>query len=164
LNKDSSPGFKMKMDAKHFEENVLSYGADLDKWPEEIRQEGMESLKNASELQAVLADQGKFEKVLKSRKYEEPSGNLSQRIISLSLQLEQKSPSWLSLFFSKISVDEFFSHKPARIMASFLMISILVVGFFIGFSISPEPRISDERQAGLQEFLHYQGDALWTKR
>ena len=152
------------MDSKQFEESILLYGVDLNKWPQEIGQAGLESLQKSSELQALLAEQEKFERVLKARKYEEPSANLTQRIVFLALQRDRKSPFGLGLFLSKIFADEFYLHKPARMTGSFLLISALVVGFFIGFSISTESKLTDEGQASLQEFLHYQGDALWAKR
>jgi hypothetical protein len=154
----------MTMDPKQFEENLLLYGADLNRWPEEIRQAGMESLQKYLELQVLLEEQEKFEKMLKARKYEEPSCDLTQRIVSVSLQVDRKSPFGLGSLFSRICADEFFLHKPASIIASLLTISVLAVGLFIGFSISTESKLTDEGQASLQEFLHYQGEALWAKR
>jgi hypothetical protein len=39
-----------------------------------------------------------------------------------------------------------------------------VVGFLIGFSTSTGPISTDQSQANLQEFLHYQEDGLWAKK
>ncbi len=90
----------MTMDPREFKENILLYGVDLHQWPEEIRQVGIEALQKSSELQALLAEFEQFEKVLITRKYEEPSDHLGQRIVSLSLYRDKKSPFSLGLFLS----------------------------------------------------------------
>lgn len=150
----------MTMDPRQFKENALLYGVDLHQWPEEIRQAGVESLQNSPELQSLLAEQQQFERVLKTRKYEEPSGHLAQRIISLSLHQDRKSPFPLGLFLSRLFADEFCLPKPALIVISILMILTLGIGFFIGFSNSTGSMSTDQRQANLQEFLHYVEDVL----
>lgn len=150
----------MTMDPKQFKEDILLYGWDLDQWPEEIRQAGVELLQKSSELQVLLAEQEQFERVLKTRKYEEPSGNLVERIVSLSLHQEERSPSGVVLFLSRFFADEFRLPKPALILISILMIVTLGIGFFIGFSSSTRSMLTDQRQANLQEFLHYEEDVL----
>ena len=150
----------MTMDHKQFKDNILLYGVDLYQWPEEIRQEGVELLQKSSELQALLAEEEQFERVLKTRKYEEPSDNLAQRIVSLSLNQDKKSPFSLGWFLSRLFTDELYLPKPALIVVSILMIVVLGVGFFIGFSNPSEQVLTDQRQANLQEFLHYEGDVL----
>jgi hypothetical protein len=150
----------MRMDPREFKEYVLLYGVNLHQWPEEVREAGAESLQNSSELQALLAEQERFEGVLRTRKYEEPSGNLVQRIISLSLRQDKRSPFNLGLFFSRLFGDEFYLPKPALIVVSIVTIIALLTGFFIGFSNSSGQVLTDPRQANLQEFLHYEGDVL----
>jgi hypothetical protein len=150
----------MKTDPKQFQENVLLYGAHLDQWPEEIRQAGLESLQNSSELRALLAEQKKFERFLRTRKYEEPSGDLAQRIVSLSYPQDKKSPSGLGLFLSRLFTDEFHVPKPALIAVSILLIATLVIGFVIGFANPPGSVLTDQVQTNLQDFLHYEGNGL----
>jgi hypothetical protein len=150
----------MTMNPIQFKENLLMYGADLYRWPEKIRQAGVESLQNSSELQALLAEQEQFERVLKTRKYEEPSINLVQRIVSLSLHQDKKLPFNLGLFLSKLFGNEFYLPKPALIVVSILAIIALLTGFLIGFSNPSGQVLTDQRQANLQEFLHYKGDVL----
>ncbi len=150
----------MAMDPEQFKENILLHGVDLDQWPEEIRQAGMESLQKSSELQALFAEQEQFESILKTRKYEETSGNLVQRIISLSLHQEEKSPSGVGLFLSRFFADEFRLPKPALVVVSILAIIALLTGFFIGFSNPTGTTLTDQRQANLQEFLHYERNVL----
>jgi hypothetical protein len=148
------------MDLREFKENILLYGVDLHQWPEEIRQAGIEALHKFSELQALLAEYEQFERVLKTRKYEEPSNNLGQRIISVSLPQDKKSPFSLGLFLSRLFPDEFYLPKPALIVVSILTIIALLTGFFVGFSNHSGQVLPDQRQANLQEFLHYGGDVL----
>ncbi len=150
----------MTMDPKQFKENILLYGVDLHQWPEEIRKAGLESLQNSSELRGSLTEQERFERVLKTRRYEEPSGNLAQRIVSLSLHHDKKSPFSLGLFLSRLFVGEFYLPKPALIVVSILMITALLIGFVIGFSNSTGSISTDQKQANLQEFIHYEGDVL----
>jgi hypothetical protein len=150
----------MTMDPGQFNENVLLYGVDLYQWPEEIGQAGMEALQNSSELQAFLAEQKQFEKLLKTRRYEEPSSNLVQRIVSLSLQQDKKSPFSLGWFLSKLFADELYLRKPALIVVSILMIVALGVGFFIGFSNPTVQVLTGQRQTNLQEFLYYEEGVL----
>ncbi len=150
----------MTMDPKEFKENILLHGIDLYQWPDEIRQAGVESLRESSELQALLAEQEQFERVLKTRKYEDPNSNLVQRIISRSLHQEERSPSDIGLFLSGLLADEFRLPKPALILISILMIVTLGIGFIVGFSNSTTSILTDQRQANLQEFLHYEEDVL----
>jgi hypothetical protein len=153
----------MTMDPKQFKENLFLYGVDLNEWPEEIRQAGAESLRKSSELQTLLAEQEDFERILKTRKYKEPSGDLVQRIVSLSLLQDKKSPSGFGLFLSRLFADEFYFPKPALVLGSSLMIAALVFGFVIGFSISTGSISIDRKQANLQDFFHYEGNVQWAK-
>jgi hypothetical protein len=148
------------MDPRQFKENILLYGVDLYQWPEEIRQAGVELLQKSFEMRAFLEEQEEFERVLKTRKYEEPSDNLAQRIVSVSLNQEKRGASAIGLFLSGLFADEFRLPKPALVLISFLMIVILGIGFFIGFSNSTGSISTDQRQANLQEFLHYEEDGL----
>jgi len=153
----------MTMDAKEFKEKILLYGADLDEWPEELRQAGVESLRNYSDLQALLVEQEKFETVLKARKYEEPSADLVQRIVSLSWHQDKKSPFGLSLFLARLFSYEFDFPKTALLVGCTVMIAALVTGFVIGFSYSPGSMLTNETQVNLQDFLHSKGDVPWAK-
>lgn len=150
----------MTMDHKQFKESILLYGVDLHQWPEEIGQEGAELLQKFPGLQAILDEYEQFEEVLKTRKYEEPSGNLAQRIVSLSLHQEKESRIGLGFFLSRLFADELYLPKPALIVVSILTIIALLTGFFIGFSNPSRTVLTDQRQTNLQEFLHYEEGVL----
>jgi hypothetical protein len=151
------------MDPKKFKENLLLYGTDLHKWPEVERQAGAELLRHSPELQASFAEQEEFESILKARKFEEPSSNLAQRIVFLSVGQDKEAPSRLDSFLSNLFADEFYLPKPAFIVFSIFMVTVLLTGFFIGFSNPTGSTSTDQRQANLQAFLHYEGDMLWAK-
>jgi hypothetical protein len=150
----------MTMDPKQLRENILVYGVDLYQWPEEIRQEALESLQKFPGLQALLDEYGQFERVLGTRKYEEPSDHLKQRIVSLSLHQNKKSGFGLGWFLSRLFADELYLPKPALIVISIIATIALLTGFLIGFLNPSGHVLTDQRQANLKEFLHYEGDVL----
>jgi len=151
------------MDPKKFKENLLLYGTDWNKWPEEEKQAGVELLRHSPGLQASFAEQEEFERILKTRKFEEPSSNLPQRIIALSTGQEKEALSRFDSLLSKLFGNEFYLPNPASIPVSIFMLIVLITGFFIGFSIPAGSTSTDQKQASLQAFLHYEGDVLWVK-
>ena len=149
----------MKMNLRQFKEKLLVYGADVHKWPEGIREAGLKALENSAELRALLADEQRFEQVLKTRKYEEPSNDLAERIISASQPKTKKVQRSLSGFFSEL-LSEFSLPKPAVTALSVSLVLVLIIGFAIGFS-NPTGSVSTEQyQTDLQELLYYEGEAL----
>jgi hypothetical protein len=151
------------MDPKKFKENLLLYGPDVNKWPEAEKQAGADLRRHFPELQSLCEEQEEFERILKTRKYEEPSRNLAQRIVSLSLNQNIKAPSRLGLFFSGLFADNFYLPKPAFWVVSIFMVTALMAGFFIGFSNPTGATSTDQGPANLQAFLHHEGDGLWAK-
>jgi hypothetical protein len=151
------------MDPEKFKEYLLLYGTDWDKWPEEERQAGAELLRHSPELQASFVEQEEFERILKTRRFEEPSSNLPQRIIALAADQGREVLSRFDLLFSKLFVNESYLPKPAFISVSIFILIVLITGFLIGFSIPAGSTSTDQKQANLQVFLHYEGDVLWVK-
>lgn len=147
------------MDIKQFEENLLLYGTNVHQWPQDIRNEGLEVLKHTSEARVLLAELEGFEKVLRTRGYEEPSSNLEQRIISASLSIEKKAPFSLDVFLTEIFAG-FKLSKQSFAVLSILLISVLLVGFSIGFMDPGGATLAEQEQPDLQEFLYYAGDIL----
>ncbi len=141
------------MDFKQFKENMLIHSADLDQWPKEIREVGKEALEKSTELRNLLAEHERFEKVLKTRKFEEPNNNLAQQIISASLRQNNRQPS-LSAFFSELFSA--FSMPKLALTG----VSILLIGFVIGYSNPIEKASIEQEQTNLEEFLYYEGEML----
>ena len=149
----------MTMTPKQFKENLLVYGANVHKWPEDIRLTGLGALETSSELRTLLAEEERFEGVLKTRRYEEPSRDLAERIVSVAQSKNKKVWRRLGGFFSEL-VWEFSLPKPVLTAVSVSLILVLILGFAIGFS-DPIGAVSTEQtQTDLQEFLYYEGEVL----
>lgn len=147
------------MDLKQFRENLLIYGTDLYRWPEEIQRAGIAALEQSAELRAALADHEHFEEVLKSRKFEEPGADLAERIISASLNEKEKDRfrhgSFLSSLRAELSLP-----NAALAAVAILMVTVLLIGFAIGFSNPFGLNSAEQESAHLQEFLYYEGEIL----
>jgi len=138
------------MDTKQFKENLLLYGADVHRWPEEIRNAGLEALENSSELRFLVNEEARLERILKNRRYEEPSPHLEDRIISAALRLKKSPTLSLGTFLSEL-LAEFKLPKPA-----WVAISILMIGFAIGFLDPMDSTPGEQEQINLQAFLYYE--------
>lgn len=104
-----------------------------------------------------MMDEKDFEEILNSRKFEEPSPDLAQRIIDASL-LQAKKPrfnvfNWFALF-----LNEFNLPKPVYAAMPFSLVIVLIIGLLIGFSNPVEKRISKQEQIHLQDFLYVKGE------
>ena len=149
----------MTMNLKQFKENLLAYGSNIHEWPEDIRQAGLKAMETSSELRTLLAEEERLERVLKTRKYEEPSSDLAERIVSASLSMRKRGRHGLSGFLSEL-VWEFGLPKRALTAVSVSLVLVLILGFAIGFA-NPTGSVSTEgSQADLQEFLYYEGEVL----
>ena len=144
----------MTMDSKEFKHNVLIHGADIHQWPKEIREKGLKALASSAELKKMLAEHEEFEHLLRNRNYEEPSGTLTQRIISASLRKHGSAPLRLNDAFSDLFAG--FSMRRWAVTA----ISVLIIGFILGFTNPFGSSLADETQTGLQTFLYYEGEIL----
>jgi hypothetical protein len=148
----------MTMDLKEFKRNILVHGSDLGNWPEQIREAGRKALDGAAELRALLADEERFEGVLKTRRYEEPDGDLAERIISASAKKE-KAPSTLNAFFSDL-LQEFWLPKPALTAVFVSLFFALIIGFTVGFLNSSGYVSAEQDETNLQNLLYYEGEVL----
>ena len=148
------------MDSKQFEEYLLLYGANINEWPETVRQSGWEALESSSELQALQKDHADFEKLLKARRYEEPAGNFAQRIISVSSQQKQTDPFSLRSLIAGL-IDEFHIPRPALAVISLVVLLALTIGFTIGFTnTNGSSVLNNTEETQLQAFLFDEGDVI----
>jgi hypothetical protein len=147
------------MNPDRFKEHLLVFGADVNKWPEDIRGAGLKALEDSPECRSLMLDEERFEKFLRSRKHEEPSGDLADRIILASQRKKEKALSGIVGFFSEL-LSEFNLPRQAVAAVAVLLIVSLIIGLAIGFS-NPGGYLSAEQyQANLQDFLYYQGEVL----
>jgi hypothetical protein len=149
----------MTMNTRQFKENVVVYGADVHSWPENVREAGLKALDNSPMLQALLTDEERFERLLKTRKYEKPDSDLAERIILASLQQKRRAQHTFREFFAEL-FGELGLPRPAFAAVSVSLIFALIIGFAIGFS-NPFGYVSTEQyETSLGEFLYYEGEVL----
>jgi len=149
----------MTTNFEQFEEKLLMYGADVRKWPKDIRSSGLKTLDRFPELQKLVADTELFEGVLKIRKYEEPSKDLADRIVAAALPKKKKAQRKLGMFFSEV-LREFSLSRRAFAAVSVSLIFSLIIGFTIGFSNPSGNASAEQTQTSLEDFLNYEGDVL----
>ena len=149
----------MTMNVEQFKKNLLMHGADVRNWPKDIRSSGMKALDDSPELQKLVQDEKRFERVLKTRRYEEPSRDLVERIISAALPKKKKAPRNFSVFFSE-ALREFSLSRRAFAAVSVSLVFTLIIGFTIGFSNSSRYVSTEQYETKLEDFLNYEGDVL----
>ena len=149
------------MDKNQFKENLLLHGSDIRSWPEEIIRAALEALENSPDLKALIKEQEHLESFLNTRRYENPSNDFAERIISASLHKKQSSFT-LSAFVSAL-MGEFRFPKPALTTISVLIL-LLAVGFITGFFIPSEYVSTPNDETSLQAFLYYEEDIPWTRQ
>jgi hypothetical protein len=149
----------MTMNFEQFKEKLLMYGANVRNWPKDIRSSGLKALDNSPELQKLVEDEERFEKILETRKYEEPSKDLAGRIIAAALPRKKKARRNLGVFFSEV-LREFSLSRRALAVVSVSLIFTLIIGFTIGFSNPSRYASAEQHETNLEDFLNYEGDVL----
>jgi len=149
----------MIMNFEQFKENLLMYGADVRCWPKDIRSSALNALESFPELQKLVEDEKRFEGVLNTRKYEEPSRDLAGRIVAAALPKKKKAHRNFGVFISDV-LSEFSLSRRAFAAVSVSLIFTLIIGFTIGYS-NPSGNVSAEQyETHLEDFLNYEGDVL----
>jgi hypothetical protein len=147
------------MNFEQFKEELLMYGADVRNWPKDIRLSGLKALDSSPELQKLVEDEERFEGILKTRKYEEPSIDLAGRIVAAALPRKKKAQRNLGVFFSEV-LREFSLSRRALAAVFVSLIFMLIIGFTIGFSNPSGYASSEQYETNLEDFLNYEGDVL----
>jgi hypothetical protein len=137
----------MAMDAEQFREHVLIHGADVNRWPDEVRQGGVEALARSSECRALQEEYAQFEATLGSRAYEEPSPDFSRRIIAAARPRERRGFSGLAELLGSCFAD---LRLPAPVLT---VAAVLIVGFVVGLLLPIEATKADTESADAQTFL-----------
>lgn len=102
-------------------------------------------------------DEKKFEKILNSRKFEEPSPDLAQRIITASQSQKKKESFNIAVWFADF-ISEFNLSRPMYATVQIMLAIVLTVGLTIGFYNPVEKRIAEQEQIHLQSFLYVKGE------
>lgn len=69
------------MDKQEFMDYLSIYGADLEKWPDGLRDDARAALSSSQKLREALQEEKLFEQALNMRGFENPSPDLADRII-----------------------------------------------------------------------------------
>jgi len=149
----------MTMNLEQFKEKLLMYGADIRCWPKDIRSSGLKALYSSPELQKLVEDEERFERVLNTRRYEEPSRDLAGRIVAAALPKKKKAQRNLGVFFSEV-LSEFSLSRRTFAAVSVSLIFTLIVGFTIGYSNLSGHTSAEQYETHLEDFLNYEGDVL----
>jgi hypothetical protein len=149
----------MTINVEEFKEKLLMYGADVRNWPKDIRSSGLKALDSSPELQKLVGDEERFEGLLKTRKYEEPSRDLAERIVAAALPKKKKAQRILGVFFSEV-LREFSLSRRALTAVSVSLIFTLIIGFTLGFSNPSGYTSVEQYETNLEDFLNYEGDVL----
>jgi hypothetical protein len=144
----------MPMNAERFKECVLVYGADVYRWPGELRQAGLEALERSVECRTLHEEYSRFEQVLGSPPYEEPSPDLAARIIAAARRHERKALPTLSELLAGLFADLRLPQPALTVVAA------LIIGFTIGFLLPAGPSIADPEQTDARAFLDSGGEVL----
>jgi hypothetical protein len=147
------------MNFEQFEEKLLMYGADVRNWPKDIRPSALKALDSSPELQKLVENEERFEGVLNTRKFEEPSKDLAKRIVAAALPKKKKAQRKFGMFFSDI-LSEFSLSRRAFAAVSVSLIFTLIIGFTIGYSNPSGYASTEQYETHLEDFLNYQGDVL----
>lgn len=137
----------MAMDAEQFRERLLIHGADVTRWPEEIRGAGMEAVERSLECRSLQEEHAQFEAVLSTRVYEEPSPDLARRIVSAAWQRERRTFPGLAELLASCFMD---LRLPKPV---FTAAAVLIIGFVVGFFLPTESVLADPDPAEVQTFL-----------
>ena len=149
----------MTMNFEQFKEKLLMYGADVRGWPKDTSSSALKALDSSPELQKLVEDEKRFEGVLKTRKYEEPSRDLAGRIVAAALPKKKKTQRNFGVFFSEV-LSEFSLSRRAFAAISVSLIFTLIIGFTIGYSNPSGSASTEHYETHLEDFLNYEGDVL----
>lgn len=149
----------MTMNFEQFEKKLLIYGADVRKWPKDIRTLAIKALESSPELQKLVENEERFEEVLNTRKFEDPSRDLSGRIVAAAFPRKKKAKRNFGVFFSDV-LSEFGLSRRAFAAVSVSLIFTLIVGFTIGYSNPSNYTSTEQYETHLADFLNYEGDVL----
>jgi hypothetical protein len=142
------------MDTEQFRECLLLYGADLQRWPEVLRQTGVAALERSHACRALKEDHAQFEALLRTREVEVPSPYLEARIIDAARARKRAAPPGLAEFFRACFAD---LRLPAPVLTT---AAVLIVGVGIGLWLPAEPVSAESESAEVQAFLDSPAEAL----
>ncbi len=142
------------MNAEQFREAVLIHGSDVHRWPEEIRQTGLDALACSLECRSLRDDYSRLEMVMASRTLEAPRPDFSRRIIAAARPRERRGFRGLAELVASYFDD---LRLPAPVVT---VTAVLVMGFVVGLLLPAESTLAESEVADVQTFLDSETEAL----
>ncbi|MBN2333316.1 MAG: hypothetical protein JXO49_05105 [Deltaproteobacteria bacterium] len=143
------------MNAEEFKRQLLINGADFGRWPAGQRWAAEQLLQHNPELQVLVAAEQRFETALHALPgAPPPPAHFTADILAVSRQQGVPKPETIAMLIGRLFAD---FHLPAP---GFAMALVLLMGMFIGFSLSPPTADSVPVNNSLQASLDYQGEIL----
>jgi hypothetical protein len=144
----------MAMDDKQFREAVLIYGADVRRWPDDLRHAGLDALASSLDCRSFRDEHARFETVLASRALEAPRADFARRIIAAARPRERKGFRGLVELVASYFAD---LRVPAPVVT---VTAVLVVGFVVGLLLPAESTLAESDVAEAQMFFDAETEAL----
>lgn len=142
------------MNAEQFRECVLFHGADVHRWPDEIRRDGVEALARSIECRSLRDEYAQLEAALGLRSYEEPGTDFARRIISAARPRERRGLRGLTGVLASCFAE---LRLPAPVLT---VAAVLIVGVVVGLLLPAESTLADSEVAESQTFLDSGTEAL----
>lgn len=136
------------MDKTRFCENLMIFGADIDRWPEEIREEALRDLEASREFLSLQRDQLRFEDQLRSVPFDQPDASWAGRISAAALRNRGKERQGLVAAILQGFSD---LHLPRPALTAGLL---LVIGLAAGFMKPLDTSATEQAKPLLQDLLY----------
>jgi hypothetical protein len=149
----------MSSETRRFEEYLALYGAELEIWPEEIREVYRQALTDNAEFRELIEKESRFEGIIRRRSFEFPSTDLEARIIAASRKARQSHSPGKGSFLMELFY-EFSLGRRAAAFAGVLIIFVTLAGFAIGYKGVGETPLSPLYTVSMGEFLQYDGEVI----
>ncbi|HET8760593.1 MAG TPA: hypothetical protein VFN94_05975 [Nitrospiria bacterium] len=142
------------MNAEQFREALLIHGADVHRWPDEIRGRGVEALTRSIECRSLHEEYARFEAALASRASEAPSADFAGRIISAARPRQRRGFRGLTELLASCFAD---LRLPAPVLT---VAAVLIVGLVVGLLLPAESPRGDSEATETLAFLDSTSEAL----
>jgi len=139
----------MPMTEKEFKQCLMLYGTEVENWPDEILAEAIRAQYHPTLSELMLEEQYFDEMLLHSRRFEDASPDLADRIIHAARSAVTTSRNSLATYLQELLAS--LLPQPA-----FALATVLSLGIVIGFSV-PAPASANE---SAQTYLEDDGAAL----
>lgn len=142
------------MKKQQFVTYLAVYGAELQQWPQPLRDEAASALRESEELQQLLAAEARFEQVLRARPEAEAPADLAARIIAQASPRTGNGRSWQDL------AAALWAPKKLAAAAAVFVVG-LMIGWYQPLTGQQARQTASSTNLQLTNFLNYEEINLW---